>query len=84
MGRRRSLPDAVRVGDTLNMNAGTWLPTLALVAGLAFWVVSVVDFARTPEGRERVFTRPVWLVLLVLGSVVASAAWWAVGRPQHD
>ncbi len=60
-----------------------WLPTLVLLAGLAFWAVSVVDFARTPVGQERVFSRPVWIVLLVLGSVVASVAWWTVGRPQR-
>ncbi|GAB4099614.1 hypothetical protein [Sinomonas halotolerans] len=60
-----------------------WPPAVLLVAGLAFWVVSVADFARTPESEMQVFSRDAWLVLLLLGSVLGSAAWWAAGRPRR-
>lgn len=60
---------------------GSWLPTLVVLAALAFWVYALVDFSRTPERDVATFPRPVWLVLLVLGSVVGAVAWFAVGRP---
>lgn len=60
---------------------GSWVPTIVVLAALAFWVYALVDFSHTPERDVATFSRSVWLVLLVLGSVVAAVAWFAVGRP---
>lgn len=60
---------------------GSWVPTLVVLAALAFWVYALVDFSRTPERDAGTFPRSVWLVLLVPGSVVGAVAWFAVGRP---
>ncbi len=60
-----------------------WAPTLVVLVAVAFWVFCLVDFTRTPERDVRTFSRPVWMVLLVLGSVVGSLAWVALGRPPR-
>ncbi|MEW1951915.1 PLDc N-terminal domain-containing protein [Terrabacter sp. NPDC080008] len=51
---------------------------------LAFWAYCLYDFARTDERDMRGFTRPVWLVVLVFGSVAGGLLWLLAGRPQHS
>ena len=60
-----------------------WPPIILLVVALAFWVLCLVDFARTPEWQIRTFRRDVWVVLLVFGSVAGGMAWWMLGRPRR-
>lgn len=62
--------------------ATVWLPLLILVPCLGVWGYSLVDFSRTDERDMRTFSRDVWLVILVLGSVVGGIAWLMGGRPQ--
>jgi hypothetical protein len=50
---------------------------------LAFWAYCLVDFARTDERDMRGFTRPVWLAVLVIGSVAGGLLWLLAGRPQR-
>ena len=50
---------------------------------LAFWAYCLFDFARTDERDMRGFARPVWLAILVFGSVVGGVFWLMAGRPQH-
>lgn len=59
-----------------------WLPWLVLVPCLAIWGYSLVDFSRTDERDIRTFSRDVWLVFLVFGSVVGGVAWFVAGRPR--
>jgi hypothetical protein len=56
--------------------------TLVLVIVVGFWAYCLRDFARTDEREMRTFSRPVWLVLLVFGSVLGGMMWLRVGRPQ--
>ncbi len=63
--------------------SSSWVPTLVVLVALAFWAYCLVDFSRTPERDVRTFTRPVWTVLLILGSVVGGIAWFTLGRPQR-
>jgi len=58
------------------------LPWLVLIPCLAVWAYSLVDFSNTDERDIRTFSREVWLVLLVLGSVVGGLAWLVAGRPR--
>ena len=60
----------------------TWFPVVVLAAALGFWAYCVVDFAATPEAQIRSLSRPLWLVILIFGSVVGAMAWWTLGRPQ--
>ena len=49
----------------------------------AFWAYCLFDFARTDERDLREFSRPVWLAILVFGSVVGGVFWMVAGRPQR-
>ncbi len=60
----------------------TWLPLLVGFAALAMWGYCLLDFTQTDEREIRTFSKPVWLVILVLGSVIGGLLWLAVGRPQ--
>lgn len=62
--------------------SGVWEPLLVGVAASGFWVYCLVDFSRTDERDMRTFSRPVWLVLLVFGSVVGGLMWLFAGRPE--
>jgi hypothetical protein len=65
--------------------AGTvpWLPLLLGYAALVFWGYCLFDFARTDERDIRAFTKPAWVALLVLGSVLGGLLWLVLGRPQR-
>ena len=67
----------------MNMAEATFLlPWLVLIPCLAIWGYSLVDFSETDERDMRTFSRPIWLVLLVFGSVVGGSAWLVAGRPR--
>lgn len=56
----------------MNMaGASLWLPWLVLIPCLAIWGYSLVDFSQTDERQMRTFSKDIWLVLLVFGSVAA-------------
>jgi hypothetical protein len=63
--------------------ATTNWPLLVGVGAVAFWAYCLFDFTQADERETRTFTRPIWLVLLVLGSVVGGLLWVSVGRPQR-
>ena len=50
---------------------------------VALWAYCLVDFTRTPEQQMRTFTKPMWMVLLVLLDVFGGVMWLQLGRPQH-
>lgn len=67
----------------MNATGATWwLPWLVLIPWVAVWGYSLIDFSRTDERDLRTFSKDVWLVLLVFGSVVGGVAWLVAGRPR--
>ncbi len=64
------------------MTRGMALPYLVTMGALIFWAYCVVDFARTDERQLRTFPRPVWIVILLLGSVAGAMLWLVAGRPR--
>ena len=61
------------------------MDTRTLVVGVvavAFWGYCLWDFTRTDERDMRTFTRPVWVVVLVLGGTLGALLWFFAGRPQ--
>lgn len=67
----------------MNMaGAASWLPWLVLIPCVAIWGYSLVNFIQTDEREMRTFSRDIWLVLLVFGSVVGALAWLVAGRPR--
>jgi hypothetical protein len=67
----------------MDRTAVIWLPVLVLVAALVFWAYCLFDFTQTDELEMRTFTKPVWSVILVFGSVLGGLLWLSVGRPQR-
>ncbi|GAA4044379.1 MULTISPECIES: PLDc N-terminal domain-containing protein [Arthrobacter] len=66
----------------MDSSLATWLPVLVLTACLGIWTYSLVDFSRT-DGRDmRTFSKEVWIVILILGSVAGGIAWLVGGRPH--
>ena len=61
--------------------AASWTPALIVTVALLFWAYSLYDLVRTDDGDVRTFPKPVWLVIVVLGSAVGGVAWWTLGRP---
>ena len=60
-----------------------WVPIIVIALALGFWAYCIVDFMQTPTGKIRSLSQPVWLFILVFGSVVGGLAWWSLGRPNH-
>ncbi|HEX8971823.1 PLDc N-terminal domain-containing protein [Oryzihumus sp.] len=60
------------------MDAG---PVVVGVVAVAFWGYCLWDFTHTDERDMRTFTRPVWVVVLVLGSTLGALLWFFAGRP---
>lgn len=54
------------------------------LAMLAFWIVSIVDVARTPEHQFRLAgsEKVVWVLLVVLAGLVGGLIWWCWKRGQ--
>jgi hypothetical protein len=72
-----------RDDEDMNRAPTIWLPLLVLVAALVFWGYCLLDFTQTDEREIRTFSKSIWLVILVFGSVLGGLLWLSVGRPQH-
>jgi hypothetical protein len=57
--------------------------SLVVLAAIGFWAYCLFDFTRTDELEMRLFSKPVWLVLLVFTSLLGSLMWFFAGRPQR-
>ena len=57
--------------------------SLVVLAAIGFWAYCLFDFTRTDELEMRLFSKPVWLVLLVFTSLPGSLMWFFAGRPQR-
>ena len=57
--------------------------SLVVLAAIGFWFYCLFDFTRTDELEMRLFSKPVWLVLLVFTSLLGSLMWFFAGRPQR-
>lgn len=66
----------------MSLSVTDLLAVLVLAAALGLWAYSIVDFSRTDARDVRSFPQPVWLVIIVLGSVVGGILWLIAGRPR--
>lgn len=57
--------------------------SLVVLAAIGFWGYCLVDFTRTDELEMRLFSKPVWVILLVFTSLLGSLLWVFAGRPQR-
>jgi hypothetical protein len=57
--------------------------SLVVLAAIGFWGYCLVDLTRTDELEMRLFSKPVWVVLLVFTSLLGSLLWFFGGRPQR-
>jgi Phospholipase_D-nuclease N-terminal len=69
-------------GD-MDMATTAWPASMVLAAGLIFWGYCLYDFTQVDERAMRTFSKPVWLVVLIFGSVLGGLLWFSVGRPQR-
>ena len=67
----------------MNGTATVWLPLLVLIPVLIFWGYCLVDLMQTDERELRTFAKPVWLVILVFGSVLGGLLWLLAVRPRR-
>lgn len=67
----------------MDRDVAFWIPLVFLVLALALWGWCLRDFLTTDERAMRTFTRPVWLVVLVFGSILGGLLWLVAGRPQR-
>jgi hypothetical protein len=58
-------------------------PVFVALVGGGFWAYCLADFARTDEREMRLYSRQVWLLVLVLGNVIGSLYWFFAGRPER-
>ncbi|WP_218064043.1 hypothetical protein [Arthrobacter wenxiniae] len=54
---------------------------IVLIPFMGIWGYSVVDFSRTDEQDMRTFSKEIWIVFLILGSVVGGIGRLLAGRP---
>ena len=59
-----------------------YVSLVVVLLPLGFWVWALVDFSRTDERGVGLFTRPVWLLWLTIGSVLGALMWLVAGRPD--
>ena len=59
-----------------------WGWSLVILAAIGFWAYALVDLTMTDELEMRLFSKPVWVVLLVFTSLLGSLLWLFAGRPQ--
>ena len=57
--------------------------SLVVLAAIGFWGYCLFDFTRTDELVMRLFSKPVWVILLVFTSLLGSLLWFFAGRPQR-
>jgi len=50
---------------------------------VAFWVYSIVDALLTDRARIRAFSKPVWVLVVVLLPVVGGLIWLFVGKARR-
>ena len=58
-------------------------PVIVALVGGGFWAYCLADFAHTDERDMRLYSRQVWLLILVLGNVFGSLYWFVAGRPER-
>lgn len=58
-----------------------FVSVLPVLIAAAFWLWCLVDFSRTDERDMGMFTRPVWVLWLSLGSLLGALLWFFAGRP---
>lgn len=56
---------------------------LPVLFAFGFWAYCLADFARTPEAELRTYSRPVWVLILVLLNIVGGVLWLTLGRPPR-
>jgi hypothetical protein len=64
-------------------NANAIVVVAVLLPVIAFWGYCLLDFTRTDESDLRMFSRPVWLLILLFTSIFGSLIWWYYGRAQR-
>ena len=57
--------------------------SLVVLVAIAFWGYALVDFTRTDDLEMRLFSKPVWIAVLVFTSLLGSLLWLFPGRPQR-
>ncbi|MCC6270380.1 MAG: PLDc_N domain-containing protein [Microbacteriaceae bacterium] len=59
------------------------LLTLAVIAlAIGFWVYAVIDCAVTDARRARGISKPAWIVVTIVLSVIGGALWFIVGKDR--
>ena len=53
------------------------------LAAVGFWAYCLFDFTRADESRMRLFSKPVWVLLLVFTNLLGALMWFFAGRPQR-
>ncbi len=62
---------------------GGMLILSVLLAGLVFWIWSLVDAIRVPdESAFRAGSKVVWVVVIAVTGFIGSIVYMAVGRPR--
>jgi len=56
---------------------------MVVLAAIGFWAYALVDLTMTDELEMRLFSKPVWVVLLVFTSLAGSLLWLFAGRRQR-
>ena len=52
-----------------------------VLVALAFWGYCLVDFTRTDEYEIRMFSKPVWIMLLIFMNIFGGLMWMYYGTP---
>lgn len=57
--------------------------TLAVIAlAIGFWVYAVIDCAITDARRARGISKPAWIIVTIVLSVVGGALWFIIGKDR--
>ena len=65
------------------LTSAGWGWALVVLAMIGFWAYCLVDLTMTDELEMRLFSKPVWVVLLVLTNLLGSLLWFFAGRPPR-
>lgn len=79
----RTLPDGRAHTWGMSNVVLFWFPWIVLGLALVVWAYGLLDFLQTDERDIRSLSRPLWLAILVCGSVFGVATWMIAGRPQR-
>src|SRR5689334_6553550 len=61
------------------------MPRVAIaVAILAIYVYGLVDVIRTDRHFTRGFSKPTWLIMVILLPLIGAALWFMIGRPRSS